>query len=122
MKAMLIQIPVVHRPSFHDPAWREQFDRECEALGKMQQKPPPRTRPLIVAYRQEGNVSALLHQNELRLLADRLRWLFQQRCLTLDMHKELGNSLQKIVHHLDELVELRAREQLNTIDQPEGER
>jgi len=54
MSAMIRQLPVVHRPSFHDPAWREQFDREVAAFDQMLRKPPPRTRPLIVAYRQEG--------------------------------------------------------------------
>lgn len=52
--ATLQQIPVVHRPSFHDPAWREQFDREVEAFNEMLRRRPPRTRPLIVAYRQDG--------------------------------------------------------------------
>lgn len=54
MTASLQQLPVVHRPSFQDPAWREQFDRECAALDQMLKKPPPRTRPLLVIYRPEG--------------------------------------------------------------------
>lgn len=48
-----------------------------------------------------------LHLDELHLFTDRLRWLYNERVLTLDMHKELGNSLGKIVHYLDELIQKR---------------
>jgi hypothetical protein len=54
MSAILIILPVVHRPSFHDPSWREQFDRELEARNEMIRRPPPRTRPLVVDHRPEG--------------------------------------------------------------------
>jgi hypothetical protein len=39
--------PIVARPAFHDPAWREQFDRECAAKLAMRDAPPPRTRPML---------------------------------------------------------------------------
>ena len=51
--AIILLLPVVHRPSFHDPAWREQFDRELDARNEMANRPPPRTRPLIVSHRPE---------------------------------------------------------------------
>ncbi len=53
MTAPVILLPVVHRRSFHDPAWCEQTDRERKAFIEMLRNPPPRTRPLIVAYRHE---------------------------------------------------------------------
>lgn len=52
-----------------------------------------------------------LHQDELRLFVDRLRWLHEQRVLTLDMYKELGSGLDKTIHWLDELVRLRGAAQ-----------
>lgn len=53
MSAVIIILPVVCRPSLGDPAWREQFDRECEAKHANRKAPPPRTRPLIVCHRPE---------------------------------------------------------------------
>ncbi len=50
--AIVILLPVVHRPSFHDPDWREQFDRECAARLDACHTPPPRTRPLMVCQRE----------------------------------------------------------------------
>jgi hypothetical protein len=50
----VVLLPVVHRSSFGDPDWREQFCREVEARNAMASAPPPRTRPLIVARRPEG--------------------------------------------------------------------
>jgi hypothetical protein len=55
MSAIVIVLPVVHRPSFHDPAWREQFDRERWAQVFNEMSPPRRTRPLVVVQRQEGD-------------------------------------------------------------------
>jgi hypothetical protein len=54
MSATVIILPVVHRPSFHDPDWREQFDRELEARKDTVRQAPPRTRPLIVDRQREG--------------------------------------------------------------------
>lgn len=47
-------LPVIARVSPHDPAWREQFEREIEAKWANRTAPPPRTRPLIVCHRPEG--------------------------------------------------------------------
>lgn len=54
MSGIVLLLPVVHRPSFHDAAWREQFDREIEARNDMGRRRPPRTRPLVVSRRPEG--------------------------------------------------------------------
>jgi hypothetical protein len=54
MRATLIILPVVHRPAFHDPDWREQYERECRARCEELLMPPPRTRLLVVYHRPEG--------------------------------------------------------------------
>lgn len=54
MGAIVLLLPVVHRASFGDPDWREQFDREVEARNATAKAPPPRTRPLVVSRRPEG--------------------------------------------------------------------
>jgi hypothetical protein len=53
MSAQIFILPVVARPSFQDPAWREQFDREVEARMGMLHQAPPRTRPLIACQREQ---------------------------------------------------------------------
>jgi hypothetical protein len=50
MTATVILMPLVHRVSPHDPAWREQYARECAAAIEAQQEPPPRTRPILIAH------------------------------------------------------------------------
>lgn len=52
--AIVLLLPVVHRPSFHCPAWREQLDRELDARNEMTVAAPARTRPLVVSHRPEG--------------------------------------------------------------------
>lgn len=44
MSATVIIMPVAHRPNFADPSWREQYQREVQALYEA----PFRTRPLLV--------------------------------------------------------------------------
>lgn len=51
--AIVLLLPVVHRPSFHCPAWREQLDRELDARNEMTVAAPARTRPLVVSHRPE---------------------------------------------------------------------
>ncbi len=48
MSATLILMPLVHRVSPHDPSWREQHERECEAQATAQFMVPPRTRPILI--------------------------------------------------------------------------
>jgi hypothetical protein len=48
-----------------------------------------------------------LHLDERRLLADRLRWIYQQRTIDLDLAKEVCGKIDVFVHYLDELVALR---------------
>ncbi|EKS26706.1 hypothetical protein [Afipia felis] len=48
MTAAVIHMPVVPRRSLGDPAWREQYERECAARAGAMLAPPPRTRPLLV--------------------------------------------------------------------------
>lgn len=48
MTATVIIMPVISRPSFRDPAWREQFERESLARCVDLRSAPPRTRPLLV--------------------------------------------------------------------------
>jgi hypothetical protein len=48
VSAHFIILPIVARPSFHDPAWRAQFDREMQAKRLARCAPPPRTRPMLV--------------------------------------------------------------------------
>ena len=50
MTAPVIILPVIPRRSFGDPAWREQYERECEAATNAQVDPPPRTRPLLAVH------------------------------------------------------------------------
>jgi len=52
MTAPVIILPVVAKPAFHDPAWREQYERECRARCEELIGPPPRTRPLLVISNQ----------------------------------------------------------------------
>jgi len=52
MTAAVIILPVVAKPAFHDPAWREQYERECRARCEELFGPPPRTRPLLVVSNQ----------------------------------------------------------------------
>lgn len=54
MTAQQIVFPVVMRPNFTDPAWREQHTRECRAQIGAQLVPPPRTRPLLVIDNKTG--------------------------------------------------------------------
>jgi hypothetical protein len=49
-----------------------------------------------------------IHQDEARLLVDRLRWIYNQRRIDLDLAGEVCNKhLQPIIHWLDEYVALR---------------
>lgn len=48
MTAQQIVFPVVMRPNFSDPAWREQHQRECRAQIGTQLVRPFRTRPMLV--------------------------------------------------------------------------
>lgn len=48
MTAAVIIMPVVPRRTLGDPAWREQYERECAAKAGAMLAPPPRTRPLLV--------------------------------------------------------------------------
>ena len=61
MTAVVLILPVAARPSFHDPAWCEQYDREREAAMMNTLQPPPRTRPIVVVgqkyAREIDNVS-----------------------------------------------------------------
>lgn len=41
--------PIIPRLSYHDPAWREQRQREQQAQQDAAHRPPPRTRPLVIA-------------------------------------------------------------------------
>jgi hypothetical protein len=59
MTDRFVILPIVARPSFHDPAWREQFDREMEAKRLARDVPPPRTRPVLaVSNAQDEPLSA----------------------------------------------------------------
>lgn len=52
--AAVVRLPIVPRRNWHDPDWREQYERTCAAVGVAMHEPPPRTRPLVVAYRPEA--------------------------------------------------------------------
>lgn len=56
MTAPVIILPVVERPNFGDPAWREQRARETHALWDMLHRAPPRTRPLLVVSNERFRV------------------------------------------------------------------
>lgn len=56
MTAPVVILPVVMRPNFADPAWREQHNREACALWQALQAPPPRTRPLLVVSNERFRV------------------------------------------------------------------
>ncbi|KQW22124.1 hypothetical protein ASC80_01635 [Afipia sp. Root123D2] len=56
MTAPVIILPIVTRPGFGDPSWREQHRREIEALQLVGEAPPPRTRPLLVVSNQKFRV------------------------------------------------------------------
>lgn len=69
MSAQQIVFPVVMRPNFSDPAWREQHQRECRAQIGAQFVPPPRTRPLVVVDNTRvqfnaGEIGAALQPRE----------------------------------------------------------
>lgn len=51
--AATIVLPVVRIEHWSDPAWCEQHDRERWAQAHNDAAAPPRTRPLVVAYRPE---------------------------------------------------------------------
>lgn len=59
MTASVFVFPVVMRPGFGDPAWREQHNRECSALGAQLYAPPDRTRPLLVIDNPRQRARAL---------------------------------------------------------------
>jgi hypothetical protein len=64
MTAPVIILPVVARPNFHDPDWREQTARETRAMWDMQNRRPPATRPLLVvsnAAPDDAMACALIH-------------------------------------------------------------
>lgn len=45
----VIMWPIIPRLSYHDPAWREQRQREQQARQEAAHNPPARTRPFVVA-------------------------------------------------------------------------
>lgn len=48
MMSNVLILPVIARQSYHDPSWREQYDRERQAAMMNELIPPPRTRPIVV--------------------------------------------------------------------------
>lgn len=48
MSAPVILLPIIPRRTLGDPAWREQYERECVARAGAMMAPPARTRPLLV--------------------------------------------------------------------------
>lgn len=48
MSATIHILPVVNLFRPWQPDWREQYERECAAVVKAMQEPPPRTRPILI--------------------------------------------------------------------------
>lgn len=56
---MITILPKVFSPKPWESDWREQFDRECEAVHRAMAEPPARTRPILIkplidGHRPEG--------------------------------------------------------------------
>lgn len=69
MTAVVIIMPVVPRRTLGDPAWREQYERECAAKAGAMLAPPARTRPLLVT----NSDRILPVRNRLIALASQIR-------------------------------------------------
>jgi hypothetical protein len=55
-----------------------------------------------LALRSQGaNATLPLHLDERRMLADRLRWIYQQKDINLTLAAEVCNKLEEIIFHLD---------------------
>jgi len=69
----------------------------------------PTILPVIRIERCPDEPPLLHHQNEARLLADRLRWLNEQRVISLSQAQEICGKLGVIIYFLDQLAEAYAR-------------
>jgi hypothetical protein len=53
------------------------------------------------ARSQGANATLPIHLDKRRLLADRLRWIYQQKDINLKLAAEVCNKLEEIIFHLD---------------------
>lgn len=54
MSAIVYILPVAPRVTLGDPAWVEQYERQCMAIHDAMAEPPPRTRPILISKTLTG--------------------------------------------------------------------
>ena len=73
MSAQVVIFPLVARYSFHDPAWREQYERECAARCDALLARPPRTRPILAIDNTRQPHRAFMARAVARVAEEELR-------------------------------------------------